>query len=363
MLPDILTSISGEKITSRYAWENFRREEIRHLFEHYVYGERPKNSPDTLEFSVETLNPDKDGALVRRINICADGYSYSVLSFTPKDKTGVPTFLYFMHEFQENNSELLSEPNCKFIPIIDIVKRGYGVVVMYFSSIYPDVLRNLHHRTGMFERYLPSEKNRRDSDWAAISAWAYAASIVADYMVTDPLFDSDNLAVAGHSRGGKTALWTAALDERFSFAVSNSSGCMGAALLRGKEGEHIDAISANTDWFNKNQAKYALYEEMLPVDQHMLLSLIAPRFIYIQSSSEDRWADPVAERRSARLASEVYKLYGHKGAVLPEESEILLNTPYHEGYIGHHTTEGAHRIAACDWDMFISFWEKRRKGY
>ena len=362
MLPDIFTSLSGEKITSGELWRKFRRGEILNLFEQYVYGVRPKNSPDNISFSVDTLNENKDGVLIRRINVLADGYPFYALSFTPVGRDHAPVFLYYMHEFQEESSDLENEPNCKFIPISDIVARGYAVVVLYFNQIYPDRLYGYDHKTGIFKNSLPSEKNERDCDWASISAWAYAGSIIADYIEGDRLFDAGNMAVAGHSRGGKTALWTAATDERFAFSISNSSGCMGAALLRGKSGEHLAEITKNTEWFNKNLAKYAQNEEMLPVDQHMLLALIAPRLVYVQSSSEDLWADPSAERRSARLASEVYeRMYGISGAVLPSEEEIKLDTPYHDGHIGHHTESGEHKITAADWDMFIAFWVKHRK--
>ena len=182
-----------------------------------------------------------------------------------------------------------------------------------------------------------------------------------DYIETRPELDKANVAIAGHSRGGKTALWTGANDKRFSFVISNSSGCMGAALLRGKTGEHLDFITDKTLWFCKNLDNYVDNEEMLPVDQHMLLALIAPRLLYIESNSLDDWADPAAERRSARLASEVYKLYGKRGVVLPtDDSKVEVCKGYHAGNIGYHMNAGEHKICAADWEMFLSFWKKKR---
>ena len=188
--------------------------------------------------------------------------------------------------------------------------------------------------------------------------WAWAASRAADYLVTDPRIDSANLAIAGHSRGGKAALWTGANDTRFSYVISNSSGCMGAAMLRGKTGEHLDFITTHTDWFCQKLWTYADNEEMLPIDQHMLLALIAPRLLYIESNSLDDWADPISERRSCQLAGEAYALYGKKGIVLPETVEV--DTPYHEGCIGCHMSAGEHKIRAVDWEHFTAFWEKHR---
>ncbi len=359
MEPNIFTSLSGEKINSRMVWEDFRRDEIIALFEHFVYGERPKVVPDELAFETETVNEDLDGVLIRHIKITLDGFSFTVNSYTPKDAKKVPVFITYTHETYDLKYDIEKDLNPDFMPIGDIVRRGYGVIIMKLCSVYPDRFYVYEHKTGIFTAYPKSDKNRRDSDWASVSAWAYATSRIVDYIETDELFDPERIAVAGHSRMGKTALWSGATDDRIAYVISNSSGCGGAAMQRGKEGEQIEYITRNTDWFNKNYAKYDRYTEMLPVDQHMLLALIAPRYLYIQSSELDTWSDPTAERRSAKLASEVYALYGRRGIVIPEDDEIEISTPYHKGLIGHHTRPGKHQMTALDWDMFIAFWESK----
>ena len=133
---------------------------------------------------------------------------------------------------------------------------------------------------------------------------------------------------------------------------------MGAAILRGKLGEHLDYITTHTDWFCKNLDNFVENEDMLPVDQHMLLACIAPRLLYVESNSLDEWADPESERKGAKLASEAYALYGMKGIVIPDTPE--LDTPYHDGHIGCHVSEGKHKIRKHDWEKFIAFWEKNR---
>ena len=253
------------------------------------------------------------------IEIGFSGYSFNVLGFIPESKEKLPAFIYIMHEFEEENSNLRSDPECEYLPIADITSRGYAVFVMYTSGIYPDYDHNADYRKGIFRVFSPDREARRGGDWATISAWAWGASRVMDYIETDDKIDASKVAVAGHSRGGKTALWCAARDTRFSLAVSNASGCMGAAVLRGKTGEHIKDIN-RTDWFCGNFRKFNDNEEMLPVDQHMLLALIAPRLIYVESCSRDDWADPESERLACRKASAVYeKIYGVKGAVIPDE--------------------------------------------
>ena len=359
MEPKLLVSLSGEKIDTKEKWEKFRRGELRYMLEHYAYGHRPKEKPDKLDFK---LDEEKMicGLKYKRVLIDTDGYVFPFRLYLPKSEKRVPCFVFFMHHAQQKDTDLDNVPNNPYVPIEDICAGGYAVAVIYSTDIYADD-KNLHtYDEGIFTAYGPKKEERQDSDWAAISAWAFAASRVADYLETDKDIDSKNLAVCGHSRSGKAALWTGATDERYSYVISNSSGCMGAAMLRGKDGEHIEFISTHTDWLCKNHSKYAEDEEMFPIDQHMLLSLIAPRLLYVQSSSLDTWADPTAERRSCRLASEIYELYGKRGVHLPKEDEIKCDVAYHDGNIGYHVRTGEHSIRKEDWDMFLDFWDKKR---
>lgn len=359
--PDLLTSLSGNKITTKEQWEKFRREECMSLLANYVYGFSPFERFDDASFSVKTLNNNLKGTVLKELTVTIKGYSFPVLMFCPDCNKPVPAILYYMHHKEANATDISSNPNTENIPISDIVKKGYAVLVLKFPDVYND---NLWDATGTFDsslygRFSPRRAKRADKEWGAIGFWSWVSSKIMDYIETDPAFDKNNVAVVGHSRGGKTALWTGAIDQRFSFVVSNSSGCLGAAILRGKKGEHIDFVTSHSDWFCKNIRKYHENEDMLPVDQHMLLACIAPRSLYVESNSLDEWADPEAERLGAKLASEVYELYGLKGVVLPDDIEC--DKPYHQGKIGYHVSEGKHKIRAHDWEKFLSFWEKERK--
>ena len=364
MEPALMRSLCGEPIADRQAWEAYRKEEIVHLFEHYVYGERPVERPDDLAFRVETVSRDFHGLIYKKVEVSFGGYSFPVKAFLPRADHPVPAFVYVMHEHEENRSDLDKEPNCPYVPVLDITDRGYGVFVVYLSTIYPDCDHKANYEAGIFTVLSPDRAKRKPSDWASISAWAWAASRVMDYIETDPAVDESQVAVAGHSRGGKTALWCGATDPRFSFVVSNCSGCSGAAMLRGKTGEHLDYITTVTDWFCANYSKYVENEEMLPVDQHMLLALIAPRALYVGSKTLDDWADPRSERRACVLAGEAYALYGKQGVVLPgiEYGDIQPDTPYHEGMIGYHAVSGDHGICPSDWKLFMDFWDQKRKA-
>ena len=358
--PDLLTSLSGNKITTKEQWEQFRREECMTLLANYAYGFPPINAPENVKFESKITNDNLQGLILKEINLTVRGYSFPVYAFYKESDKPLPTILYFMHAAQMETTDIENEPETEFIPIKSIAERGYAVIVFKIPLVYMDDLCRTNYESSLFKMFSLPRGERKDNEWSAIALWSWCSSRIMDYIETDSVFDKDNVAVVGHSRCGKTALWTGATDPRFSFVVSNSSGCMGAAILRGKTGEHLDYITSHTDWFCKNLRRYIDDEDMLPIDQHMLLACIAPRPLYVESNSEDDWSDPKAERLGARLASEVYELYGKKGVVLPDEPGVEIDKAYHDGTIGYHVSEGKHKIRAHDWEKFLTFWEKER---
>lgn len=357
-LPKIDVAENGTKIRTKEEWETVRRPEIIRLFEKNVYGVRPFERPENLTFSAEILNENLP-CIQKKVTFFCGDFSFFAHLFLPKNKENIPVFLYVMHEYQEDNSDLEHDPlSCPFVPIETIVNRGYGVFIMPTRSIYLDFDHHAEYKCGVFTL---EKKPRTDESWATISAWSWGLSRLADYIEeNEPAADKSRLASIGHSRGGKTALWCGATDPRISYVISNDSGCSGAAVTRGKQGEHIKDITRMTDWFCENYRKYANNEDALPVDQHELLACIAPRLLYVASSSEDLWADPEAERLSCRLAGTAYEYYGKKGVVLPPEP-VEIDKAYHEGTIGYHVKSGEHCITETDWKYYLDFADEKWK--
>ncbi len=356
----ILKSLSGVEIHSTKEWEAYRKHEIISLFSNYVYGVRDGWCPEKLQWEMVEEVSDYQGKSIiyKKVRFFLKEFEFFVETFFPKSESPVPTFVYIMHEFESNRTDFTKVLNCEYVPIEDITSRGYGVAVMPTEKIYPDWEHKSHYQDGVF-MLQPKNESRRSNSWATISAWAWGAERVMDYLQQEKMADKHNIAVAGHSRGGKTALWCGANDERFRYVISNNSGCMGAAMLRGKQGEHIKDINI-TDWFCEKFHCFNEQEDFLPVDQHMLLALIAPRLLYVASSSEDTWADPESELRACMKASEVYELYGQKGCIV-DEGKAEIGKSYHEGRIAYHVKEGKHGITSFDWEKFMDFWDMHKK--
>jgi len=360
-LPNVLGSPPAK---TKDEWLKVQRPATLELFKKHVYGRAPVGKPDTLAFKVLEEDPKAmDGAATLKIiQISYSGpggeSSFKLITFIPNKATKpAPGYLLICNRGPENIDPTRKQKD-DFWPAESIVARGYVAATFFNGELSID--KDLNFDNGAHKVFDNYEGERPGDAWATIAAWAWGASRALDYFETDPAIDATKFAVIGHSRGGKTALWAGATDERFALTISNNSGCTGAALARRKQGERVARINkVFPHWFCGNYKNFDGRENDLPMDQHQLIALMAPRAVYVASASKDDWADPKGEFLAAAYAGPVYKLFGLKGIEALEMP--ATNQPIQFGHIGYHLRSGKHDLTDYDWEQYLNFGDKHLK--
>lgn len=375
-LPDVLRGVR-----SAADWTSRGRASLMQQVAVNVYGVRPNV---TVPMQVLDSSMKDDGEILRkqatlRLSRLGKSINLHLLAYLPSEaKKPVPTFVGLnfngnhtitdetdipvTQSWVRNNekightnhqaSEAARGSSASRWPYREITKRGYGVATIYYGDIDPD----FHDEFKNGADVLFADQKRNTASWGSISTWAWGLSRALDYFEQDDDIDARRIAVMGHSRLGKTSLWAGATDERFALVVSNDSGCGGAALSRRRFGETVARINTSfPHWFCDNFKKYNDREDELPVDQHSLIALIAPRPVLICSAQEDRWADPKGEFLSGKEADRVYRLLGTDG--MAASSWPQVNTPI-MSRIGYHMRPGGHDVTLQDWNVYMDFADK-----
>ena len=347
--PDILSGKNGP-VTTAAEWEE-RKKEVLTILSREEYGFMPA-APERVWGEVTDTQRKCCGGhgIAEFINIHFDTpggeFSFPIRFIYPTRQGKHPTFVLL--NFRSDLYDM-------YCPLEEIIDRGYAVAQVNYRDITNDDDNFNDGIAGLYPR---------DGSGAAcgkIGMWAFGASRIADYLLTRDEVDKDNLAVIGHSRLGKTALWCGANDERFKFTISNGSGCSGAAYERVKipEGETIKQILGLASyWFCDNYKKYGDRPDDRDFDQHFLLALCAPRYVLIGAANRDFWADQYGEQLSCMAASPVWSLYGKEGYI-GKTGPPQTGDSFSSGEIHYHLRDGMHFLSRRDWISYMDYIDRR----
>jgi len=375
-LPDPLVLSNGEPVRDARTWRTRRRPEILALFESIMYGRAPGRPADERFEIFDRGTPALGGRATRKqvmIHLLKDPNAPQIqlVEYIPAGaRKPVPMLLMIgftapsgmfddpgirpgmvWDQATRKKVPASRSPQVARIDVTRFLDAGIGVAAFYYGDLDPDFPGG--YALGIRALYDKVDEAERPPDaWGAFSAWAWSLSRVQDYLETDPAVDAKRVAIQGASRLGKTVLWAAARDQRFAAVIACCSGKMGSALMRRNFGEGINKDGSGTAyWVAGNLGKYAEREDALPMDGHMLLALIAPRPVLLQTGKADHAADPKGEFLSAVAAGPVYRLLGKQdlGAASWPPAAPILND------IGYTMHEGGHGIDAADWDIYLAF--------
>ncbi len=384
-IPDPLITFKGKAIKNSKQWEKKRRPELLDFFATNVYGKIPGKLKVSSVKILEQGEAYGGKAVRKQVELSFEkngkALDFTLLIYLPRNVQKAPVFLgynfYGNHTITEDVHVIISDAwtlNNESFGIINnqlteqsrgvrtsrwaiekMLDNGFGLLTIYYGEVDPDrddFTDGVHPLL-----YDDGQKKPAADEWGSIAAWSWGLSRALDYLEQDAQVDETKVVVFGHSRLGKTSLWAGANDQRFAAVISNDSGCGGAALSKRKIGETVGRINnVFPHWFADNFNEYNNNEEALPVDQHELLALIAPRPLYVASAEEDTWADPKGEFLSAYYATPVYELYGKEGIpsdIMPKVNQPILNT------VAYHIRTGGHDVKEYDWEQYIK-WAKEQ---
>ena len=381
-LPKVLTLKNGKTVKDSKTWIKQRRPEILKFYEENQYGKMPAR-PSALSFNVfDKGTPVFEGKAIRKqvtVYFTEDTsrHKMELLVYLPA-KHSKPVPLILTANFSAN-SNATNDPGVKpsltwnkegkrvpapagrrfgKLDIEKFISEGFGIATLCYTDIEPDALDGILH--GIRGQYLKNGNSQPSPDeWGAISAWAWEISRAIDYFETDKDIDAKRIAIQGTSRLGKTVLWAGASDTRIAMVIASCSGEGGAAISRRNYGETIKHLTAPTRYpyqFAANYQKFADNINAYEVDGHMLVSLMAPRPVLLQTGDTDVWSDPKGEFLAAVAAEPVYQLFGKEGPgtdVMPKPGDHSMLNPL--GYFMH---AGGHGTIPSDWDIYLEFMKK-----
>src|SRR5579862_4029699 len=371
-LPDPLLLNDGKRVTSADTWWNQRRPEIVEMFDREILGRTPPHLPK-VTWEVKSVVHENKGdvavvtkTLVGHVDNSADpDITVNIdLTLTTPANAGGPVPVIMEYGLSKEVLAMLAKRFPQFAQQAQqhptwqeqVLARGWGYAEYIPTSVQDDNGAGLTRGIiGLANQGRP----RKLDDWGTLKAWGWGASRCLDYFETDKAVDAKQVGLEGHSRYGKSVLVTMAYDPRFSIAYVSSSGEGGAKLYRHIIGEQVGNVAATSEyhWMAGNFLKYAgpLTPGDMPVDNHELIALCAPRPVFISGGSlqgDDRWIDPKGMFLAAAAAGPVYRLLGKKDLGTSEFPP--METALIDGDLAFREHSGGH-TPAPSWPTFLTF--------
>ncbi|MEO6286492.1 MAG: acetylxylan esterase [Dyadobacter sp.] len=381
-LPELLKSLDGKAVTTAKQWTQKRRPELVKLFEENQFGKIPPK-PEEMTFKVFDKGTSAfNGKAVRkqvRVYFTKDtsGHQMNLLIYIPAAaRKPVPLLMnisfaaynqtiedagLLINYIWKDGKKIKADQPTVFgkMNVEQFLDAGFGFATVYYGDIEPDFKDGIKY--GIRNHYLkPGQTETAANEWGAIAAWSWGLARAMDYFETDNQIDSKRVALQGASRLGKTVLWAGVKDTRYKMVIASISGEGGAALSRRNYGETIRHISDPSRYLYQFAPNYHSFAEnvgSMPVDAHMLVALIAPRPLLLQTGNTDYWSDPKGEFLSAVAAAPVYKLFNENGPETKDmpaagDTSLLMNE------LGYYMHEGGHTVLPTDWTHIISYMKK-----
>ena len=380
VLPELMKTADGSGVKTSDEWRWSRRPELVKVFEEGMFGKAPRRPALVYQVLEEGISALEGRARRKQIRIFlggkSEGPSMVVLIYVPSNATG-PVPIFWGLNFHGNHT-ISADPEILMPgPLVQgagtprpqpprefkrgdqadrwqvewVISQGYGTATAWYEEIDPDYDDGF--KNGVHGLFPDIEAKRDGATWGSLAAWAWGLRVGMDYLEMEPWCDARFVALHGHSRLGKAAVWAGALDERFSVVISNNSGCGGAALSKRWFGETVGRINTSfPHWFAGNYQQWNGREAEMPYDQHQLLALVAPRALLVGSAEDDAWADPEGEMIATKKASPAFELLGEKG--LPNDFK-RENFAISAGNPGYWQRPGKHDVTLDDWKRWTQF--------
>lgn len=371
LLPTLTKTLNGTPLTVEL-WE-MQKPYVRELFEKEIYGPFPSG---TISWNKEVRIVDDEAygarATVEEIILSdtTETIRIPIVLVTPHGVGKTPLIIastfcanhnvFLQYELEKpavypslcDNTD--TNPLVHFIlgkyiqsmPIEQLLDHGIALAVFYTGSIIPD--QNELAPDALEELSALTQKPVT----GVIASWAWGYTQVMHALEVDPRIDETKVALYGHSRDGKAALLAGAFDESVDMVISHQSGTGGAKPAQRDEGEPVSGMMENYPyWFDHQFSTYAGREEELPIDQHFLIAMMAPRPLLLTGARQDKWADPIGSFMAIRDASYVYDLYTGTDSFT---AEILTDfTPTDP--LAFFMRPLNHGVRESDWNAFIAF--------